>query len=92
MSKAFLTLAAFVLALSASVSRAESLEHSEQALKAAELKLACCCKQASSVLASMGRKDMDSLLKESQTTWEKYRDAMAAFEIMGLSRNSLKIR
>src|SRR4051812_46251751 len=77
----------WLVALSAP-GRAESLESIRQALKVAEAKLACCLAGVPEFLAAMGPKVSDASLKESQSAWEKYRDAELAFEMLGLSQDT----
>ena len=86
MKQASFAFATLALAFSLAVSHAESLERTEQALKAAESKLACCCKEASETLNTSTRGDL--LLKQSQTAWEKYRDAAVAFEMGDIPRDN----
>jgi len=63
-----------MLVLLPGICLSESPELTEQSLKAAESKLACCYKQAAEILTDLERRDWVSVLKESQAAWVKYRD------------------
>ena len=86
MKRAFFAFATLALTFTLAVSHADSLERTEQALKAAESNLTCCCKEATDVLGATT--NGDSRLKQSQTAWEKYRDAAVAFEMGDVRRDN----
>lgn len=72
---------ALVALFPAAVTCAETPNDSEKALKAAEAKLDCCCKEVSK------RPWANPGLKASQEAWVKCRDLAAAFEMEATPHN-----